>query len=397
MIDADLLRVAVIAPSVSRLDSLSRAVSALANLDVAVSETGRASAATLAQSQRPVDVVVLDCDLESSNEIDEISRLTAGNPKLDVVLFSEFQSAENLRAALRCGVREFVSPSEGSAELSGAFDRIRARRRVARGYRGQLLAFMSCKGGSGATFIAANFGYTLAAQTGKRVLLIDLNLQFGDAILYLSDRRPVSSVVDVVKDIERLDTALLKSAMTEILPNYSVLAAPSDPALAGDVNATAVSALLEFALTQADYVIVDLGRILDAPTIQALDRADFVHPVLQQTLPYIRDGRRMLDVFRSLGYASEKIRPILSRFDRSADVTVSDLEDALGVRIFASVANDFKVASASVNQGIPVGQMARSSTLARSFSDFASLIDEASVQTRPSWINRVLKRGTPKV
>ncbi|MEZ5610216.1 MAG: AAA family ATPase [Rhodocyclaceae bacterium] len=49
---------------------------------------------------------------------------------------------------------------------------------------------MSCKGGSGASFLATNLGYALAERSGKRVLLIDLNLQFGDAVLYVSDHRP---------------------------------------------------------------------------------------------------------------------------------------------------------------------------------------------------------------
>lgn len=393
MIDTDLIRVTVLAPTPAEAGMLERLLQPVSNIDIVAVETGPIATAATLQSQRPVDVLVLSCNLNSAAETHELAQLTAGFPGLEVVLFVPDQTASTLRAALRCGVREVMSDAEAPEELSAAFDRIRTRRRALRNYNGQLLAFMSCKGGSGATFIAANFGYTLASLTGKRVILIDLNLQFGDAILYLSDRRPASSVVDVAREIDRLDAALLKSAMTEILPNYSVLAAPSDPAISGDLDPAAVTNLLDFSLTQADYVIVDLGRVLDAPTIQALDRADFVFPVLQQTLPYIRDGKRMLDVFRSLGYSSDKVKPVLSRFDRSADVTVGDLEDALGVKVFASAANDFKVASASVNQGIAVSKLARNSALAKSLAEFAGKFESTPAPAQSSWLKRVLKRG----
>jgi len=228
--------------------------------------------------------------------------------------------------------------------------------------------------------------------TRKQVLLIDLNLQFGDAVLYLSDRRPASSVVDVIQDSNRLDSALLQSAVVQVLPNYWVLPAPADPGATPDLQASAVQDLIRFARTQADYVLIDLGRKIDAVSIQALDAADQVYPVMQQTLPYIRDGKRMLDVFRSLGYSDEKVRPVVCRHQANAEISTDDLADALSIPIFASIANDYRVASSSVNQGIPVFQMARGSAISRGLSEWVQKI-ETPVPQESSWIRRLLKRG----
>jgi pilus assembly protein CpaE len=339
-----------------------------------------------------VDVLLIDRPRLLATDFDAIERLTASHAGLEVVVLTAEVSIESLREALRAGVRELLPQSGGLPEVVQAVSRISARRKSQQSHSGKVLAFMSCKGGSGATFLAANLGYALAEMTRKQVLLIDLNVQFGDAVLYLSDRRPASSVVDVVADVNRMDSALLESAVVRVLPNYWVLPAPADPGASSDLSAAAVQDLIRFARTQADYVLIDLGRKIDAVSIQALDTADQVYPVLQQTLPYIRDGKRMLDVFRSLGYSDEKVRPVVCRHQSNADISTEDLQDALGIRIFATIANEYRVASSSVNQGIPVFKMARTSTISKGLSDWVEKIDAPVVQ-ESSWLRRILKRG----
>ena len=156
-----------------------------------------------------------------------------------------------------------------------------------------MLAFISCKGGSGATFIATNLGYALAAGGHKRVLLIDMNLHFGDASLFVSEHKPLATLSDVAHQIHRLDPSFLASSTLSILPNYSVLAAPEDPAHASEVLPEHVDAIIAQARRQYDFVVLDVGRNLDAVSVRALDHADMIFPILQTTLPYIRDGKRV--------------------------------------------------------------------------------------------------------
>ncbi|MNT00440.1 Septum site-determining protein MinD [compost metagenome] len=257
-----------------------------------------------------------------------------------------------------------------------------------------MLAFISCKGGSGATFIASNLGYALAAGGQQRVALIDMNLHFGDASLFVSENKPLATLSDVTRDIHRLDSSFLGSSMLHILPNYSVLAAPEDPAHASEVAPEHIDAIIRQARRQYDFIVLDVGRNLDAVSVRALDHADMIFPVLQATLPYIRDGKRLLGMFRSLEYAKEKVHIIVNRHDKGGEIRLRDLEAAYGTAVYRTVPNHYASAAASVNQGMPILQLDKASPITRSLQEFAaSLAGGAASTARQGWLGRVLRRA----
>jgi pilus assembly protein CpaE len=131
-----------------------------------------------------------------------------------------------------------------------------------------------------------------------------------------------------------------------------------------------------------DFVILDVGRELDAISIQALDRADLIFPVLQQTLPSIRDAKRMSAAFAALSYPDEKIRLIVNRYKKNADITLDDIESTLNLKIFKVVPNDYAVVTSSVNQGIPATKLAPRSAVAKSLQEIAHELCRGAGQGR---------------
>ncbi|MEZ5610217.1 MAG: hypothetical protein R3E45_07230 [Rhodocyclaceae bacterium] len=112
--------------------------------------------------------------------------------------------------------------------------------------------------------------------------------------------------------------ALLKSAMIEVLPNFGVLAAPEDPTQSVDIRPTQIESLIRFARANFDYVILDVAaRWTPAPSRRSIWRSASTS-VLQLTLPFLRDAKRLFDVHRLLDYPLEKVRPILNRVERSS-------------------------------------------------------------------------------
>ena len=335
------------------------------------------------------DILFVDCRRDEAEQLAALQRMASFHPRINTILVVEMESPDLLRQALRIGAREVIKTPLKQEDIRSAFSHITAKVRSTSHAPGRVLSFMSCKGGSGATFLATNLAYALAARGGQQVLLIDLNLQFGDAILYVSDRRPTATLVDIARQVQSIDMALLSSITVQVLPNYAVLAAPDDPAQSLDIRPNQVEALIRFARANFDYVVLDLGRSFDTCSIQALDLSDHIYPVLQLTLPFLRDAKRMFDVFRSLEYGTQKVRPIVNREERSGDVTSEDANKHLHYKIHARIPNHYRAVAASVNQGVPILKLNRSSPVTKSLEQLAAGIAPPA-QARPRGLRELL-------
>jgi pilus assembly protein CpaE len=339
------------------------------------------------------DVLVLDQPSAAAGDLERLERLSHLYPRMAFIVLCEEQSPEFLIQAMRAGVREVLSSPVNSNNLFPAIQRIEEKLDSRSQANGKVLAFVSCKGGSGATFIAANLGYALATQEKKRVALIDLNLQFGDAALFVSDQKPLATLSDVSQQIHRLDASFLASSMLNVAPNYGVLAAPEDPTHASDVKPEHIDAILKLARRQYDFVLLDVGRSLDAVSIRAMDQADMIFPILQTTLPYIRDGKRLLGVFRSLDYRKDKIHLIVNRHEKSSEIKLRDLETACGTGVFRSIPNHYEAAAASVNQGVPILKLAKGSPISKSLQELSRSLAGDAAPASHGWFSRVFHRA----
>src|SRR4029078_6078174 len=115
-----------------------------------------------------------------------------------------------------------------------------------------------------------------------------------------------------------------------------------------------LDAILNLAVNQYDFIILDLSRTFDEVTIKALDRAHNVFRVVQTMLPYIRNASRMLTVLRSLGYATDKVELIVNRFSKNSEIGLDDLRAALGPNRMRIVPNGYKEVSKAINHGVPL-------------------------------------------
>jgi pilus assembly protein CpaE len=115
--------------------------------------------------------------------------------------------------------------------------------------------------------------------------------------------------------------------------------------------------------------------------------------VLQLALPDIRDARRLLDIFRSLGYAPDNIRLLVNRYEKGGKLRLQDLHSALGAEVVHTVPNDYIAVTDSVNQGVPVLQLSRSSAAARSLAELVELVTARRVPESKGLFDRLFGRG----
>jgi len=386
------LKIAVISKDHKHLAVITRLVRDRNPSDELVVSDALEKLAEIADVTTPC-VLLLDQPSVAGGDLERLERLSHLYPNMAFILLCQEQSPEFLIKAMRAGVREVLPSPISAAILFPAIQRITEKLDNHSQTNGKILAFISCKGGSGATFLATNLGYALATLENKRVALIDLNLQFGDASLFVSDQKPQATLSDVCQQIHRLDPSFLASSMINITPNFSVLASPEDPAHSNEVRPEHVEMILKLARRQYDFILLDVGRNLDAISIRALDQADMIFPILQTTLPYIRDGKRLLNAFRSLDYPKDMIHLIVNRHENGGEIRLKDLDAAYGTKIFRTVPNHYEAAAASVNQGVPILKLAKNSPVSRALQEFSRSLTGVAMQSSQGWLSRVFQRA----
>jgi pilus assembly protein CpaE len=341
--------------------------------------------------QELLDLIIMESAGDGREAITALEIVSQRHPSMNFIMLCEQVTAESLIQAMRIGVRDVLPAPVSPEALQAAIARVEQKlvRAESPRHKGKVLAFLACKGGSGATFLATNLGYVLAAEHGKRVALLDLNLQFGDASLFVSETIPSTTLSDVANNILRLDATFLASSMVQVLPNFGILAAPENPAKAADVLPAHVEVLLRLAVAEYDYVILDVGRNLDAVSIKALDYADLIFPVLQETLPFIRDAKRIISTLLSLDYGMDKIHLVVNRYEQGGDIQLGDVERTLGMKIMATVPNSYEAVSASVNQGIPILKLAKKDKVSKALLKLGHDLEQGENIEKGGWLGHL--------
>jgi pilus assembly protein CpaE len=334
---------------------------------------GLAEASARIASDAP-DLLILDDSNSGGIELGLLGALNVQYPHVALMLLTPDQSPQMLLRAMRVGVREVLPLPLEHQTLNDALDRI-TQKTMSSTRSGKVISFISCKGGSGATFIATNFGYTLAMRAKKKVLLIDLSHQFGDAALYMSDKKPTTTLSDVCAQINRIDTGFLASSLVEITPDFGILAASDDPTHSADIKPEHIDTILRVARSYYDYVVLDVGRQIDAVRISALDQSDLIYPVLQLSMPYIRDATHLLEIFHSLGYRRDKTHLIVNRFERGGELRLSDMQAAAAGCEVRTMPNNYRAVAEAIDQGLPVLELSRNSPIAKSL---IALVDQVA-------------------
>jgi pilus assembly protein CpaE len=388
------MKVKVVSPIAERAEHVAQMVRvADPELEVLATTMPAAGLPGVINGTRPGLLIVEGVDVHG---LDAIGRLTHAHPDVETIVVSPEQSPAFLLKAMQAGVREVLPPPLNALALKAALQRVtRKRRPAAPTPLGEVFVVMACKGGSGASFLAANLAHVLSTRDGRTVGLIDLDLQFGDAVLMLTDQRGGSDVAEVSRNIARLDAELLRSAMVTVSPTLAVLAAPHDLSQALEVKAAHVEAMIKQARQMFDFVVLDVGRSIDANSLQALDMATKIFPVLQLSLPQLRDAKRLNGLFRSLEYPAQKVHWIVNRYHKAGDITLEALEQRLGVKGITTIPNHFSAVNASVNQGVPIDKLARKSPVARALHDLAKAVAPVVDSKRDSgWLSSLFGGGT---
>ncbi|WPC06933.1 AAA family ATPase [Pseudomonas benzenivorans] len=261
---------------------------------------------------------------------------------------------EGIRLAMQAGARDFLPEPVAADELLAALERMIQETHAGQAVGGKLVAVMNAKGGSGATLLACNLAHQLSARGGS-TLLLDLDLQFG-SVAHCLDVVPAHSHVEVMQQIDEMDSVALRGFCSHFSPNLHVLGGRAgELCLAQDVRLEQLEALLRLARSTYDWVVVDLPRQIDHLTGVTLEQADRVYILLQQSLSHLKDATRLVRIMRDeLGVQNNRFQVVVNRYDKASPVSLQDIAEALRCTELQKLPNDYAVVSESQNTGVPL-------------------------------------------
>lgn len=264
-----------------------------------------------------IDLLVVDELSRDWLSVATLEQICRREPHLIVMLVAREEDPELLVNAVSAGVREILRWPATEVEIEHALRQCVEKIESLGAHKsGQVFGIISAKGGSGATFVATNIAHVCAAKFAQRTLLIDLDLQYGDATFELSAGRSGTNILTVAQD-DALDEAFLESACLPIRENLSLLAAPLTIENSSQLSPARLDMLIGLATRIFDVIVVDLTTRVDAVTLGVLERCNRVLQVVDPTVSDLRNQQRQLQYFNSSGIPLAKISVILNKMPAS--------------------------------------------------------------------------------
>lgn len=343
----------------------------------------------------PPEVLILGPGLNVEDTLKHAALVDLQYPEISVVLAAE-QTPDLVLAAMRSGVRDILSPA---ADISGIRAMVERSSLAAAGRRrgltqgtaetpgsgtgGRVIAVMSPKGGVGKTTIATNIAVGLGQIAPMGVVIVDLDLQFGDVAsgLLLS---PEHTITDAVTGAASQDSMVLKTYLTLHPANIYALCGPRNPVEMDGISAAHVTKLLGQLRHEFQYVVIDTAPGLGEHVLAALEQATDAVWVCGMDVPSIRGLRTGFHILNELGLLPENRHVVLNMADSKGGLTVPDVEATIGVPVDVAIPRS-RTLPFSTNKGVPILQDGRRDVAAKGLR---LLVD----RFRPNWQERTHRK-----
>lgn len=324
-------------------------------------------------------------------------------PDVSVVLIAE-PSSELLEQAVRVGVRDVIDPLSSLEILRSSIDRaiatVARRRAVIRNDlaprtdTAKVITVVSPKGGAGKTAISSNLAVGLANHAPNEVVILDLDLQFGDVANALR-LAPEQTLSDLVRVGTTLDPTTVKAFLTPHPSGLFALCAPESPAEADGVTVETIASVIELLRDIFAYVVIDTAAGLDESTLMALEHATDILCVCATDVASARGLRKEVEAFDILGITEATRHFVVNRSDARVGLTIADIERTVGLDVAVSIPSSRSIPT-SMNQGSPVLESEPRSQVGRAFGELTARFVRAATpaaQPAPTGLFRRMKES----
>src|SRR6476646_1149106 len=321
--------------------------------------------------EEPADVVIVGCSAEDDGATQIVDRAVKHRPDRPVIVMTEASPNGFLRQVFEAGADDVITLPQSPDQVAFTLQKVLARRKgltVPGKATAPLVAVLGPKGGTGKTLIATNLAVALA-QRDANVVLVDLDLQFGDIGLAMG-LSPERTMYDLMKagapfDHEKLDRHLIRHSS-----GVKVLIAPTRPDQASAVSIDFLREIYASLRTMCDAVIVDTPTGFTPEVIATIDVSAEICMVGMLDSLSLKNTKLGLETLDLMGYDSEHVSLVLNRADSRVGITPDDVSTIVGRAPDVSVPSDREIPR-SINEGTPIVAAKQGSGAAKAFRNLA--------------------------
>lgn len=332
-----------------------------------------------------VDISASELPLSDINELAEVCE-----PGVSVIAVGDRNDVGLFRELINHGISDYLvkplTPSLLQRSLLTVVEGGGAHSRQT-GRLGRIVAVMGCRGGVGATTVATSLAWAIASRRHRRVVLFDLDVQFGSVALGM-DLDPVHGLRDALENPGRIDGLYLDRTLVRHSETLWVLSAEEsldDPVRA---DRDAVGLLLHELQSKFHFVVADLPRQVGPAVQQVLQAANNLVLVSDLSLAGMRDAMRLVQLLQATN-ASCSITLVVNRVGeyRAGEIPKAEFERGVGRPIDLVLPFDAKHVFPLVNAGRPVAS--GNGPVAAALCRLADQLCGAKPPARSGWLAKL--------
>lgn len=350
---------------------------------------------------RDLEFLAIALDSEAERDMTLVGQIIAAakDRRIRIVVIAEQISPAGLHRLLRAGADDFVPYPLPEGALAETVERFQAPpppppepafdtyapapEPHGSDHRAVLLPVHGMAGGVGATTFAVNLAWELsrpaqgkraALEPAPRVLLIDLDLQFGSAATFLDLPRR-ETVYELLSDLQSADQDAFLNCLEHYRDRLHVLTAPADMLPLDLIGPEDIEALLALARNAFDFVVIDMPGTVVSWTETILNAADVYFALLELDMRSAQNTLRLLRTLKAEELPHEKLRFVLNRAPGFTDLggksRVKRMAESLDIDIEVLLPDGQKQVTQACDHGLPLAESAAKLPLRKEIAKLA--------------------------
>lgn len=323
--------------------------------------------------------VILEVQHDDRASIERLEYLVRKYPDVVVIGAMAEISVPAVRMLMRLGAADVLALPLAAEDIEQTLDRLQhdlAEGAAAKRPNGKVVSIIGSAGGIGTTSLLtqlASLFATTESERGRTACLLDLDIQFGNASLYLGGL-PSLSIKDVLEAGARADGALLRSTAALHPTGLHYVAAPPEIMPLESINPDLALAVLDLSAGEFDTVFVDLPNNWTNWSLSALARSDLILLVVELSVSSLHQARRQLEMIKNQGITEAPVHVIVNRLEKKLfrPIDLSDVRRTLGKDVSFTVAEDDQAFTIALDQGVTLASASPRSRVTKDLRKMAS-------------------------